>query len=495
MNLVTKDEVPVGGKGLSKDDISLWGSTAIGLSSTAPVYSLTATLGLMVVAVGAQAPIVFLLAFIPMLFTAFAYKELNRELPDCGTTFTWASQAFGKFTGWMGGWGMALSGIVVLANLAQIAGKYLWLLVNPELAENVFLVTATGVGFIAAMTWVNYRGIDIGEKMQQVFIWIQYGALATFVIAALSKFGSGQAENATAFSWDWFNPFAITDFGAFTQAVLLALFVYWGWDTCLALNEETRNPTKTPGRAAILATVLLLLTYISVTVVVTMFAGVGEEGLGLANEENADDVLYALADAAMGPWAWLVVVAVMISAISSTQTTILPTARGTLSMAVHKALPDRFGKVHAKYLTPTFSTWLMGAVSIVFYVGMTLVSENLLADSIAALGLYIAFYYGITAFACVWFFRKTLKDSVRNLFLRGLLPLAGGAMMAVAFIYSAFDMMNPEYGSTQVAGVGGTFLIGVGSLLLGVVLMVVWYSKSSRRKEAENDINDSDLVL
>jgi amino acid transporter len=197
----------------------------------------------------------------------------------------------------------------------------------------------------------------------------------------------------------------------------------------------------------------------------------------------------------MGPWAWLVIVAVMISAASSTQTTILPTARGTLSMAVHKALPDRFGKVHAKYLTPTFSTVLMGAVSIVFYVGMTLISENLLADSIAALGLYIAFYYGITAFACVWFFRATLKDSARNLFMRGLLPLAGGVMMAVAFVYSAFDMTAPDYGMTQFAGVGGTFLLGVGSLLLGVVLMALWYSKSSRREAAAKDIKDSDLVI
>lgn len=489
------NEKAVGGKGLSKDDISLWGSTAIGLSSTAPVYSLTATLGLMVVAVGAQAPIAFLLAFIPMLFIAFAYKELNKAAPDCGTTFTWASMAFGKFTGWMGGWGLALSGIVVLANLAQIAGKYLWLLINKDLAENVFLVTATGVAFIALMTWVNIRGIDIGEKMQQALVWVQYAALGAFVVMALVKFGAGEAENATPFSWEWFNPFAFADFGTFTHAVLLALFVYWGWDTCLALNEETKNPTKTPGQAAVLSTVLLLLTYVGVTTVVMMFAGVGSEGIGLANEENADDVLFALAEAVMGPWAWLIVLAVMVSAVSSTQTTILPTARGTLSMAVHNALPQRFARVHEKYKTPTFSTVLMGVVSIAFYVGMTLVSENLLTDSIAALGLYIAFYYGITGFACVWFFRKTLRDSVGNLFMRGILPLAGAVMMAVAFLYSAVDMIRPDYGMTQFAGIGGTFIIGVVSLLLGVVLMALWYGKSSRRNAAEESIRDYEMSL
>lgn len=77
----------------------------IGLASTAPVYSLVATLGWVVMAVGAQAPIAFIIAFIPMLFIASAYQELNKEIPDCGTTFTWAAKAFGPRVGWMGGWG------------------------------------------------------------------------------------------------------------------------------------------------------------------------------------------------------------------------------------------------------------------------------------------------------------------------------------------------------------------------------------------------------
>jgi amino acid transporter len=476
---------PVGAKGLSKDDISLWGSTAIGLSSTAPVYSLTATLGLMAVAVGTHMPAAFLLAFIPMLFTAFAYKELNTEDPDCGTTFTWASKAFGKLTGWMGGWGMAVSGIVVLANLAQIAGKYLWLLIDKNLAENLVLTTITGVAFIAAMTWVNYRGIDIGEKMQQVFVWIQYGALAAFVAFAVGSLATGGAPAAEPFSWDWFNPFTVTDFTAFTHAILLALFVYWGWDTCLALNEETRNPAKTPGRAAVLSSVLLLVTYVGVTVIAMMIAGTGTEGAGLANPETTGDVLYSLAGSVMGDWSWLIIIAVLISAISSTQTTILPTARGTLSMAVHGALPDRFAKVHAKYLTPTFSTVLMGVVSAAYYVGMTMISADLLTDSIAALGLYIAFYYGLTGFACVWLFRKTLAESARNLWLRGILPLAGGIMMAAAFIVSAIDMLRADYGETEFAGIGGTFLIGVGSLALGAVLMAAWYATSGSRDVTE----------
>jgi len=476
------DGAPRAGKGLATGSLGLFGSTVIGLASTAPVYSLAATLGFVVLAVGAQAPIAFILAFIPMLLTAFAYQELNRAVPDCGTTFTWGTKAFGPWVGWMGGWGVAVAGMVVLANLAQIGGKYFWLLVNADLAENTVVVTATGVVFIALMTLISYRGIEIGERVQNVLLGIQYLALVLFVVFALVAVFTGTApEGYTTPSIEWFNPFAFESVSGFTEAILLALFIYWGWDTCLALNEETKNPAKTPGRAALLSTVILLVTYVAVTVAAMAYAGLGDTGMGLANDANAEDVFFAVKDALFGPWAWLLVVAVMISAVSSTQTTILPTARGTLAMAAYKALPARFARVHPRFHTPGFATVVMAIVATVFYVGMTFISENILADTILSLGLAIAFYYGITAFSCVWYFRRTLFASVRNVFLRFLFPLVGGLILAAAFIQSAIDMFDPDYGYTVLFGVGGVFVIGIGSLALGVVLMFAWFAFRASR--------------
>src|SRR6478735_11301140 len=412
------------GKGLAAGTLGLWGSTVIGLASTAPVYSLVATLGWVVLAVGAQAPIAFIVAFIPMLFIAFAYRELNNDVPDCGTTFTWGTKAFGPVTGWLGGWGVAVAGMVVLANLAQIGGIYLWALVDgiigsPEnalLADNVPLVTATGVVFILAMTWISWRGVEIGERIQNVLLGIQYLALAIFVIAALWQFFAGTAPDPTPFSWAWFNPFGFTEWGGFIESILLALFIYWGWDTCLALNEETKDPKRIPGRAAVLTCVILLVTYVAVTIAAMMYAGLGEDGTGLGNEANADDFFLAIKDGLLGPFGWVLVVSVIISAISSTQTTILPTARGTLAMGVYRALPAKFKDVHPTYKTPSFSTIVMGVVAVAYYVGMTLISDNILQDSILSLGLAIAFYYGITGYACVWYFRHDLFTSTRNFF-------------------------------------------------------------------------------
>ena len=199
-----------------------------------------------------------------------------------------------------------------------------------------------------------------------------------------------------------------------------------------------------------------------------MYAGLGETGTGLGNEANADDFFLAIKDGLLGPVGWVLVVAVMISAISSTQTTILPTARGTLAMAAYKALPKRFATVHPTYKTPSFSTLVMGIVASLYYVGMTLISDNILQDSILSLGLAIAFYYGITGYACVWYFRRELFSSTRNFFYKGLLPLLGALMLTYAFVQSAIDMYDVDYGYTVLLGIGGTFVLGIGALAFGV---------------------------
>jgi amino acid transporter len=236
------------------------------------------------------------------------------------------------------------------------------------------------------------------------------------------------------------------------------------------VNEETENPTKTPGRGAVISVFVLVAIYVSVALLVMMYASVGTEGMGLGNTENQNDVFLALKDVVLGPWGWLIVLSVLASVLSSTQTTILPTARGTLSMGVHGALPPRFGQVHARNQTPGFSTQVMGAAAIVYYVAMSVLSENLLSDSISSISLFIAFYYALTGFACVWYFRGTLRASARNLWFRGILPLLGAMSLTAAFFISAVQMWDPAYGDTEIFGVGGAFASGVVLLALGVVL-------------------------
>ena len=253
----------------------------------------------------------------------------------------------------------------------------------------------------------------------------------------------------------------------------------------------------------IISTVLLLLTYALVSVATIAFAGIGADGIGLGNEANADDVFAAMGKAVFGGGAvgWLMIhllaITVLTSASASTQTTILPTARTSLSMAAFKAVPSRFAKIHPTYLTPSESTIWMGVVSIVFYVGLTLVSSNILADTIGAVGLLIAFYYGLTGFACVWFYRKTMWSSPRNILMQGVLPTLGGIILLGAFLVACKLYAEPDYGYTSIAGIGGVFLLGIGSLLLGLVLMLVWQAVAPAyfRGETLPKRDAGDLVL
>ncbi|WP_125100262.1 APC family permease [Leucobacter chromiireducens] len=470
------------GKGLNEGALGVVGSTMIGLASTAPLYSLAATLGYVIVAVGAQAPLVFIVACIPMVFAAFAYQELNREIPDCGTTFVWGTKAFGPVTGWIGGWAVAVASIMVLANVGEITGQYFWLLLgNEEFAANRGIVIATSVVFMALMTFISTIGVQIGERLQMVLVGVQIVAMVLFGVLALMNAGAGTNAGSVAFDWNWFNPAELTSWSGFMQAVLLALFIYWGWDTCLALNEETKNPRKTPGRAALSSIVVLIVLYVGVSVAVMMFAGFGDTGFGLTNEANLDDVFTVLGGALFGPWGWFLILGVLLSAASSTQTTILPTARGTLSMAVYRALPAKFAELHPTFKTPWFSTTVMGIAAIVYYVGMSLLSEDMLADSLTSMGLAVALYYAITSFACVWYFRDTLRDSARNLWMRGILPGLGGLMLGYAFVQSAIDMIAKDYGETVLLGVGGAFVIGVGAILIGFVFMGIWWLRPSSK--------------
>jgi amino acid transporter len=473
-------------KGLKPGALGLISSVVMGVASTAPAYSLAATLFFVVAAVGLKSPAVAVLAFVPMLLCSIGYSEMNKADPDCGTTFTWATRAFGPKTGWAGGWAIVAADILVMASLAQVAGQYVFLLVqgqNSAIGTNPSSgwVLLVGVIWIIAMSYICYRGIEVSAWFQRILLTIEVIMLLVLSVTALVKQASDHPAGSITPSLGWLLPTHLS-FSAFVGGIILMLFIYWGWDTAVSVNEETADPAKTPGRAAIISTVMLLVTYGIVIFSVQAFAGIGAKGAGLTNPAHQFDVLSVLGGAIFGGGALgtflsrLLILMVLTSAAASTQTTILPTARTTLSMAAYKAIPEAFAKIHPKYLTPTVSTVVMGIVSIILYIPMNFISGgNPIGDAVTSIGLYIAFYYGLTAFSCVWYYRATLTSSARNLWMQGILPGLGGVIMYAAGIYSLQSDWVASTGYTfwTVPGlhwqIGGIFIIAFLAALAGVL--------------------------
>jgi amino acid transporter len=458
------------------------------VASTAPAYSLAATLGFIVAVVGLGSPIVAVVAFVPIFLTSIGYSELNKADPDCGTTFTWATRAFGPRTGFAGGWAIVAADVLVMASLAQVAGQYLFLLfgakgIGSDATSGWVLLV--GLAWIASMTYICYRGIEVSAWFQRILLGVELVMLLAFSVTALVRVGTGNhpAGSITP-AWSWFNPMQ-GGFTGFVTGIILMLFIYWGWDTAVAINEETKDPAKTPGRAALLSTLILLVTYVIVILSAQSFAGVGTSGIGLGNSNNTGDVISVLGSAVFGNsgigvfLSRLLVLMVLTSAAASTQTTILPTARTTLSMATYKALPRSFSKMHPRYLTPTVSTIVMGVVSALLYLAFNYLSQGfVIADAVTAIGLYIAFYYGLTGFACTWYYRKTLGQSQRNLWMRGILPSLGGLIMYAAggwSIWADWDVASENSYTSWLMPfwphwyIGGAFVIAFLSALVGLL--------------------------
>ncbi|WP_082500775.1 APC family permease [Agreia sp. Leaf244] len=469
-------------KGLSAGSIGLLGATVIGISCIAPAYTLTASLGPTAAAVGTQMPGIFLVGFLPMLLVALGYRELNNAMPDSGTSFTWATRAFGPWLGWLGGWGLIVATVVVLSNLAGVAVDFLYLAIaqitqNPDIADlagNIPINILTCLVFMVGACYVSYRGMETTKSLQYWLVGFQLVVLVWFAIAAIVHFADGSAFDATPFSLDWFNPFGVPSFSAFAAGVSLSIFIFWGWDVTLTMNEETKNPKTTPGRAATLTVGIIFVLYILVAVASLMFSGIGTGELGLGNEDISGNVFAALAGPIMGPFAILLSLAVLSSSAASLQSTFVGPARTMLAMGHYQAFPKRFASISPRFKSPGFATIIAGVVAWGFYAVMRVLSNDVLTDTILTLGMMICFYYGVTALACVWYFRKEAFSGARSFFFKFLAPLLGGIILAVIFVTTLIDSMNPDYGSgSNIGGLGLVFILGAFLLLAGVVLMFV----------------------
>jgi amino acid transporter len=317
------------------------------------------------------------------------------------------------------------------------------------------------------------------------------------VVALIKVYGGSAGPRAIHPSIGWVNPFALS-FGTLADGILLGVFVYWGWDACVTVNEESQDSRRGPGRAAVISTLILLVTFVLVSMAGQSVAGPGY----LAN--HSTDVLSALGDKVLGGTLdKLLILVVLTSTAACTQTSIMPTARTMLSMARWDAAPKPFGRIHPRFQTPAVATIVMGVVSTVWTVALLVANpaQSVLGDSITALGFDIAFYYGMTGLACAVYYRRRLSRGVRQLVTLGLVPLLGAVSLAAIFIkalghYSqhSIDGLPVNY-AAPVFGIEVPIVIGIGSLVLALMLAFalrpVYHSFFTRRLEV---FDPSDIV-
>ena len=305
-----------------------------------------------------------LLAFFPMLGVAVGFYWLNRRIPDCGTSYAWIARSLHPALGFFTGWVIIIADVIVMISLAGVAASATLTLFGQDAGEQD-LDPDSGR--------LLDRRYDLDRRARHP----PFGASpvghagsgirhrTAFCIWAIVQVYTESPRRLACISLNWLLPWQTPGGSTAVLAGLLAaVFIYWGWDTAANVNEETENATVAPGLATVYATFALLVIYVFAAFAIVSYVPASNASI------NDADVLTTMAqNLAGGNKIWyLMVLAVLSSAAASTQTTILPTARVTFSMARDRIIPAVFARVHHQYLTPWVSSVVMGAVSIVAFV-------------------------------------------------------------------------------------------------------------------------------
>ena len=468
-------------KGLRKGSVSIVAAVAIGLAATAPAYSLTGALGYGALESGYQLPIVFVISAIPMFFVALAYKHMTTVAADSGTVFTWGSMAMGPRTGWIGGWGLFLSSTLAGVGAAEVMVNSVVTVTGMEDPPHL-LRLAIAAGFILLTTWLVSRGAEESSRTTLGLTVLQYGGLILFAaLMGAAVLGGDSAPSAEPFSWQWLNPLAIDGFQPLLGGFLVALFIFWGFDASLAMSEESEGNSEQAGRTGVIAMGIILVTYVLFTIAALAFSGLDEsDPLSMTFEDNIDDVFFVMASQTIGSKGAVVAALIVgISAFSATMSTVMPTARGLLAMATYKALPGKFANVNEATRSPKYATWFMGLLTLAIYVGLSLTSDAIVADSVYSVGISICAYYIVVSLASVFYFHRTAFGSVRTALGQVILPGIAAVVLIAVMILEAKNMTDPDYGSgNSFRGIGTVFIVGVIGMLLCVPAMALWNLKA-----------------
>ena len=234
------------------------------------------------------------------------------------------------------------------------------------------------------------------------------------------------------------NPFGGgNSFDAVVLGLLTGVFIYWGWESTVNLNEETEDSDSTPGKAALVSTVLLLLTYLLATYAVIAYLGAdgvtrvrgrhghpghrGRGRAGLAAGQHRDAGHHHVGHR-LGP-----------------DHDPARVAHGAVDGAPGRLPAVVRGASTRGSRRPTWPPSLVGGVALVWYVFFNLISQNFLFDSLTALAIVIAFYYSLTGFACAIYHRRELTKSAKNFFFMGVAPVTGALILGGLFVKAVWE--------------------------------------------------------
>jgi len=446
------------GRGLKAGVLRIGDIVVLSMASSGPTQSIAVTLAVLLATVNYSTFLPIFICLIPILGIAIGYQRLNAWQPSAGATYSWVGRALNPHAGFFAGWIMLMYYCVGTTSLTVPLGTYMLTFFSNTAASNVYAVAAVGSGFDILVLIIAALGIKLSARFSWGWAIFEYGLLVGFSIAAIVYIYGNHHPHTVHVTSSWFTVSGAGGFSALVSGLLLAIFLYSGWDTAAYVGEEARG--KQAGPAAITSVALLFVIY---SVTMLAFQGIAPNHVMQANAAN----ILAFVGQRIGGSFWknVMIVAVLGGTLASLQAAIVSSSRISFAMGRDRVFPRWFGAVSEKHRTPWNATILLGLLNVVFLWGSTLIGSigRALNDIVSTLGLMAASFYLLTAGTAVWYYRRSILANAGNLVLGGILPGLGAAFMAFVIIYSlATGSLN---------GIEITF--GFGLALFGLVLSVI----------------------
>jgi amino acid transporter len=292
----------------------------LALASSGPTQSIAVSLAFLVATVGYASFLPLLICFIPMLGIAWGYQRLNAWQPNAGATYSWVGRALNPHAGFFSGWIMLMYYVIGTTSLTVPLGTYFLTFFSNAAASNTVDVALVGTAFNLIVLVVAAFGIKLSARFQWGWAIFEYGLLVGFTIAALVVIYGNHRAGAVHISSSWFTVSGAGGFHALISGILIAIFLYSGWDTAAYVGEEADG--KKAGPAAITSVVLLFVMY---SVVILAFQGIAPNSKIQANAGNV--LAYVGQLIGGGFWSNVMIVAVLGGTLASLQAAIVSASR------------------------------------------------------------------------------------------------------------------------------------------------------------------------
>jgi amino acid transporter len=466
--------------GLRPRAVSMLGSVILALSGMAPLYTAMTATGIIFALVGAQAPGMLWLGFIPVLGIAWAFRQLNRLQPSAGASYTWVGRSLSPGLGYLQGW-VILCGLVVLIAFATMQiGTFAVELLRGIGLESIagtaeggtpVLAGVIGLLVLATVVLVTVIGITATVRMQLALASAELAFLVGLIVAGLAL-GDGPPVSAS-----WLNPTVATGV-PWASALVIAAVNFWGWDVSANASEEAVDAKHT-GRAGLIAVTLVLFLHVLIAMAALRIAPVAD----LADIEAYQANLMALLVGRLAGDAWGTVVfgAIIISIVAVVQVFLFQSSRTVYAMGRDGALGRALGRVHPRWRTPWIATLLIGGIAAALAVaGMTIGTVGELVTAVGVgLGVTVAYYYGVSGITCAVVSWPLARRNLWRILHLVVLPLVSGLVLLALGVVALRDAWSAATAGGQLGA-----LIPLALLVVGLPLALRWQLRSRRTEPA-----------